>query len=336
LDAPVVALEPSVRMWTGQRRALSVRVHNNEQRAWSSEADPPIRASCRWLTAAGVPVVTDGPRTPLPHSLAPGESAGLGLDVAAPVLPGRYRLQLAMVEEGVRWLEPASDVTVEVRGPPLAAVRRRLWRLGPPPGAGGPIPRVLHRVWLGERPLPDAARKFGEGWRHHHPGWQMRLWGDGEARRLLPARVLRRCRSASERSNLVRYEVLRRHGGVYVDTDVECRRPLDALLEGVEAFAGWAVPHRIETAVLGAVPGHPTFALAAREARLTVGLSFDSVEANGPGLLTLVCAERPLPTLFGPATLYPYRWDERGRRDDPFPEAYAVHHWDLSWKDPAG
>ena len=45
-------------------------------------------------------------------------------------------------------------------------------------------------------------------------------------------------RNLAERADVLRYEILRRHGGVYVDVDVECLRPLDDLLTGVRGLRG--------------------------------------------------------------------------------------------------
>ena len=321
----------------GERRRVPTAFANTTERAWDSTAPAPVRASCRWYAAGGTVVTTDGPRTPFAEPVPPGASAEVGLDVIAPVVPGRYELEAAVVVEGVRWLEPEPGVAVRVTDTParqaghaLARARARLSRRG-----RGPIPRTLHRVWLGDAPLPEAARAYELGWREHHPDWELRLWGNEDADRLVPAAALRACRSRSEAANLLRYEVLRRFGGVYVDTDVESRRPLDPLLDGVDSLAGYLTPGRIETAVLAAVSGHPAFVLAALTGRLTAGMSVDSVEATGPGLMTLACVHHPLARLCGPEVMYPYRWDERHRRDEPFPEAYCVHHWDLSWKEDA-
>src|SRR5436190_16517529 len=98
------------------------------------------------------------------------------------------------------------------------------------------IPRIIHRVWLGAEPMPEDFRRYGESWRRHHPGWRMRLWTDEDLPELGDRRALERARHHAERANLVRYEVLRRFGGVYVDTDVECLRPIGPLLSGVRAF----------------------------------------------------------------------------------------------------
>jgi hypothetical protein len=69
----------------------------------------------------------------------------------------------------------------------------------------------------------------------------------------------------------------------------------------------------------------------ARLALLTPPRSVHSIESSGPGLFTLVAADHPAITRFDREVFYPYRWDERHRRDEPFPGAYAVHHWSLSW-----
>jgi inositol phosphorylceramide mannosyltransferase catalytic subunit len=140
-----------------------------------------------------------------------------------------------------------------------------------------------------------------------------------------------RARTQSELSNLTRYEVLHRYGGVYVDTDVECLRPLTALLGGIDAFAALEVPERIGTAILGSVAGHPVFERAARLARQTFATGTHSTEANGPYFLTLILEQEQNVAIFGAELFYPYLWDEPERRHEKFPDAYAVHHWALSW-----
>jgi mannosyltransferase OCH1-like enzyme len=207
-------------------------------------------------------------------------------------------------------------------GGPRARLRRRRAQA---------IPRQIHRVWLGGEPLPEEFSWYGETWARLNPGWKLRLWGDRQAARLIPAAVRGRTRSLSELSNLLRYEILRRVGGVYVDTDVECRRSFDPLLDDVDAFGAWEYPYRIGTAVLGSVPGHPVFELAAREARVTVGMGLHSAEGTGPGFLTQIVAEQPSLAVFDTELFYPYRWDQPHRRNEPFPNSFAVHHWTLSW-----
>ena len=180
--------------------------------------------------------------------------------------------------------------------------------------------------------MPAAFVEFGRGFERLHPEWEMRLWTDADLEELgITDDERRRARSPSELSNLVRYEVLARHGGVYVDTDFEARRPLDDLLPGVELFAALELPGRAACGVVGAVPGHRAMERAARLSRQTLGLGLHSADANGPYFLTLLLEQEPEATIFGADKFYPYRWDEPERAGEPFPDAYAVHHWTLSW-----
>jgi mannosyltransferase OCH1-like enzyme len=256
--------------------------------------------------------------------------------VGAPAKPGRYVLSIDVVHDGVTWFEqphrqpvlvvphtdlpPAGERLIEEREP----IRRT---------AGAAIPKVVHRIWLGDAPMPAAHARYGETFARHHPGWEHRVWTDDDLPSLgIGAGEQARARTHSELSNLVRYEILHRYGGVYVDTDVECRRPFDELIDGVEAFAGLELPGRVGTAVLGAVPGHPLFARAVRLARQTLGTGPHSANANGPYLVSLLIEQhRDRVTVFGADRFYPYRWDEPERATESFDDAHAVHHWAMSW-----
>jgi mannosyltransferase OCH1-like enzyme len=70
------------------------------------------------------------------------------------------------------------------------------------------------------------------------------------------------------RSNLARYEILREHGGVWLDADVQPLRPLDGLCRP-DVFAGWERQDEfIGTSVLGGVAGHPFWQACIRALRL--------------------------------------------------------------------
>ena len=233
----------------------------------------------------------------------------------------------------VRWLDASLDVRVEVvaRGQTQRNVPGRARRLL----GRRHIPPVFHRIWLGGRPLPDAQRAFGETWARHHPDWEHRLWGDDDVAGLgVPAEILARVESSVELADVLRLYILARHGGVYVDTDVECLRPLDPLLKGLDFFAAFEMPGLVGTAILGARPGHPVFQRAAE----LVGETFGKAplpSATGPPFFTHLLWDFPEVTLFPPELFFPYLWSEPERRNERFEGAYAVHHWAMSWRDPA-
>jgi hypothetical protein len=47
---------------------------------------------------------------------------------------------------------------------------------------------------------------------------------------------------------------------------------------------------------------------------------------------TQVLRRHPEVTIFPARLFYPYQWHERWRRYEEFPDAYAVHHWWLTWR----
>lgn len=193
---------------------------------------------------------------------------------------------------------------------------------------------MIHRIWLGSDPMPEEFVEYGETWRRHHPEWRMELWTDERLPELVNGAVLERSRNQSERSNVIRYELLGAQGGLYVDTDVECLRPIDDLVDGHDAFAATTVPGRVGSAVIGSVPGHPAMARAVELVGERVGVG-KQTNATGPGFLTEVLTEFPDVTIFGSETFYPYTYKERHRRGEEFPAAYAVHHWARTWEEGA-
>jgi len=342
--ARIMALERRLRMAAGERRTIHFAFTNegSENWPWDAELGPPIRATYRVLDTAGRVVIGDGPRTAFPCAVGPGEQTVVPLDVIAPVRPGRYVVEADAIHEGVRWFDCPGRCEIEVAPPAgwqcdasvpaRAGLRGRVARGARRCRRGPGVPRVLHRVWLGGRPMPQDFERYGDTWRAHHPGWEHRLWRDADVASLVPAEALARCRSPSEASDLARYAILAREGGVYVDTDFECRRAIDPLLEGLRAFTAYETPGNLGTGIMGARPADPLFTRAAGETVHTAGLGPSSIEATGPGYLRLLAAGVDHLTVLDAGLFYPYRWDEPDRRAEAFPEAYAVHHWGLSWR----
>lgn len=338
--ASVCCQEEEIELVAGETRVVFVQVINEGDELWPGgmQMHPLIRLSYRWLRRDGSVHTHDGPRSQLPASLAPGATALVPLQVLAPSQPDRLVLEIDLVHEDVRWFCSGERVRAQVRKPDRDARPLRETRSKARRGRGKLlIPGVVHRIWLGDAPLPPEMEAMGATFAEHHAGWEMRLWGDDDLGRLgISAADRARARTPSELSNLMRYEILRREGGVYVDTDVECRRELTPLLNGVTAGAALELPGRLGTAVLAAVAGHRVFERAAREARHTLGLGNSSSDANGPYFLTLIVEQENDFTIFESGVFYPYLWDEPERAQDSFPDAYLVHHWARSWWEGAG
>ena len=194
------------------------------------------------------------------------------------------------------------------------------------------IPRVFHQIWLGPDPFPSAFARYQDSWLRHHPDWTLRFWTDDNPPEGVPwPEVMDAERSPAERSDLLRLFLLERFGGVYVDTDMECLRPIDDLLEGVEVFAGELKPGgRLNNAILGAVQGHPVLRRAVATARVQGdpdGGRFDKT-ASGSLFVDALLSTANEVTVFPAAYFHP--------EADELDGAYAQHHMARSWKDEVG
>jgi mannosyltransferase OCH1-like enzyme len=204
------------------------------------------------------------------------------------------------------------------------------------------IPRQFHRIWLGG-PMPDEFARFGQTWLEQHPGWAMRQWGDDNLPPLRNQVLFDELESFSAKSDVLRFELLWLYGGVYIDTDFECLRSIEPLLEKVQVFASFETDWSVNGALMGAVPEHPFIEMLLDSLPSSVSEhgSANPVISSGPGFVTR-CLEawkteggEPV-TLFPASYFYPYLWYERHRRFEQFPDAYAIHRWAESWRGPSG
>ena len=206
------------------------------------------------------------------------------------------------------------------------------------------IPRVFHRVWLGGQPMPDLFVAWGQSWLDLNPGWTMVTWTE----KILPPsahpRSVARACHLSQRSNVYRYEVLARQGGVYLDCDFQALRPLGDLFDGMAAFAACKTPGRPSAAIFGCEPGHPfAMELVRRipERDPTMSMTL------GDGFLKDVLTTHPEVKMFEYTLLHPVRHFECRKlwRDGSplpvdevralYPQARACHYWSDKWYPPS-
>jgi len=189
------------------------------------------------------------------------------------------------------------------------------------------IPRVFHQVWVGSSPFPDRFAAFQETWRRHHPDWELRFWTDDNLPDdLVRQEVYDRLRSPVERCDILRLELLRRDGGVYVDADFESLKPIDGLLEGIDFFVAYIGPGRPAHGLMGATPRHPVIERALREIRPVSTHGYDKA-ATGPPFFNRILADYPGLRIFPSELFYPSSDEERSQ------SAYADHHAERSWQD---
>ena len=116
------------------------------------------------------------------------------------------------------------------------------------------IPRIIHYCWFGGE-KPEYVNNYVAGWRRLLPDWQFIEWNESNT-------DLQCCAFVKEAyakgvyafvSDYFRLDALIRHGGVYLDTDTELLKPLDALLD-CELFLGYESESFFCASTIGALP----------------------------------------------------------------------------------
>ena len=154
------------------------------------------------------------------------------------------------------------------------------------------IPHMIHFVWLGT-PLPDFSKKMIESWKKFHPDWEVKLWTDVDLETfdLKNREAYDKDTNWGEKSDILRYEILLRYGGVYVDAaDFECIRSFNELHETCDFSVGIAHGKRgvDYNGLIGCSPNHPIMQECVDS--ITCGNGDNSrwriVNATGPYFLT--------------------------------------------------
>ncbi|MGK9164851.1 hypothetical protein KXR53_01055 [Inquilinus limosus] len=210
------------------------------------------------------------------------------------------------------------------------------------------IPKIVHYVWVGPKALPEEDRQRVEQWRGVLPDWEFRFWNNDNVN--FGSRYLSQAysvRAWNRVSDYTRMDALSRFGGVYLDTDMELRRPLDPLL-GNAAFLGFQMGDErpdvmVNGAIFGAEPGHwlPATIRDIFDKQLDGHTNIGSFA--GPGLITKVLQDNGLRgysdegvtvrdvTIYPKRFFYPYSWLEEYSPEVVTPDTFAIHRWAETW-----
>ena len=124
------------------------------------------------------------------------------------------------------------------------------------------IPKIIHQIWIGDS-VPEELRAFQESWKLFHSDWEYRLWTQDDIPYLdlYNADLIEQAQNPAEKADLLRYELLYRFGGVYIDMDEECLQPFDVLHYMYDFYIGIQPLDtgivQLGIGVIGSCPGHP-------------------------------------------------------------------------------
>jgi len=145
------------------------------------------------------------------------------------------------------------------------------------------IPQIIHQIYDNPLGVPNILSNISESWKSNHPAWTYRLWNNESIEifltdffpKFIP--IYNSFLHDKQRWELLRYLILYKEGGLYVDIDYECIQPVDSLLknhlcclglEPTEHAKRFGKKKLIGNAMLATVPYHPFFEKIINEVRV--------------------------------------------------------------------
>ena len=210
------------------------------------------------------------------------------------------------------------------------------------------IPKIIHVVWINGKiedcSVPQELKKYIVTWIEKNPDWKFKLWTDADVAKITLDNqdLYDDAINFGVKSDILKYEIVYRYGGVYVDTDFECLQPLDIFHHCYDFYVGIQPLDtqylQLGAALFAAKPGHPLL----KHVIDTMKNSYETHEGapakTGPIHFTRAffdVADKldTIDVAFPASYFYPLggyekeidrkRWKKLG--------AFAVHWWGMTW-----
>lgn len=207
------------------------------------------------------------------------------------------------------------------------------------------IPKIIHQIWIGPKKLPQKYIRWMNSWKLLNPDWDYIFWDNNRIKDLeiTDLKVYKDSNNYGFKSDLLRYEILRKYGGLYADTDFECLQKLPKYLLNYNFVSSvvFSWEPTLNNAIILAQPGSKLLEDLLNNIKSNKRINKMSVfDSSGPFLLTKLYFNlgnnEKNKILILPSNLF-----------YPFPsflletkiqiknlitkESIGIHHWERSW-----
>lgn len=205
------------------------------------------------------------------------------------------------------------------------------------------IPKIIHVIWFGGA-LPDLLKEYVYSWIEKNPGWKVYLWNDDSVKNLeiYNQELFVKARNPGMRSDILRFEIVYRYGGVYVDTDFECLQPFDIFHHSYD-FYGALMPldtyHiQVTSGLFGARPGHPILKHCIEQMAKSCASSRDITVQTGPihftkSVYALAGTGDDLDCVFPATCFFPFGCKQEKVEPEKWAAwgSFGIHWWAKTW-----
>lgn len=191
------------------------------------------------------------------------------------------------------------------------------------------IPKIIHYVWVGGKPLTPLALRCIASWKKYLPDYEFKLWN--ETNSPMNHHYVKNMYAKKKWAfvaDYIRFWALEKEGGIYLDTDTEVLKSFNNLLVH-GAFFGQTKDGVTAAGVIGAVPHHSII----KDILAVYDVDYEySLLRTSPRTVTDTLASN----IYRDVTVYDYRYfnpcdDGENCTIDKLALAYTNNHWAESW-----
>ena len=213
------------------------------------------------------------------------------------------------------------------------------------------IPKIIHQT-AKTADISESCRKYQKIVQDLHPGWDYRFWTDVDNATFVKTEypaffpIFTALPKNIMRADVIRYLLMDRIGGLYLDLDYEMLKPFDLLdYEAVvpwESSGEWGQGNDIlGNAFFASTPGQPFFRRVIDELTLKppLGPDADVLTSTGPAFITRVYREMgpeaariyaPAREIYNPVTPRNEKQYQAILKEG---KARGIHHCQGSWRE---
>ncbi len=205
------------------------------------------------------------------------------------------------------------------------------------------IPKKIHQVWIGPKKIPEKYLHWGKTWIKKNPQWEYKLWTDKDIKNLSMHNksLFYSTNNVGFKSDLARYEILYKYGGIYIDTDFECLEEIPDNLRNFDfvSSTGFDFTPVILNGFIMASPKNYIIKkiIYDIESPYNSKEPMDVINSSGPNRLTsLYFRHYCKNSIILPSNYcYPYPSflinSKEAKKDEITSLSFAIHHWEMSW-----
>lgn len=215
------------------------------------------------------------------------------------------------------------------------------------------IPKIIHQIWIGKKEIPLEYIKFSEMWKELYPEFQYILWDNDRVKKEQEKLIINDkveyynddSYPMAFKTDILRYEIIKKYGGVYIDMDTEPLKRMDENMFNLSFFAGIQNNREINNAIFASEINGDLIKNVSewlvyhlKSCFKNNVLKLEVHRLTGPEYFTSICKhyfDKNDYLFLDPIYFYPYWFLEKERRFEDFrttcPESYSVHHWLHSW-----